>query len=66
MTLTVGWWVVPAIIAAAVFVWALRGCADLRGNAYGANGIIALIYYGTAAIIALCAWLFWALLLGPH
>lgn len=66
MTIEVSWWVVPLIITIIAFVWARVKSPNVeRGNTYFAGVgemLIAMLYFGMAAIASLIAWLIWALL----
>lgn len=60
MTISFGWWLLPAAVTVASYLWAwltTRGSRPSFGDA-----VVALIYYGAATIASLIAWLIWAVL----
>ena len=63
--ITWGWWLVPTLITIAAFgwfAWYWRGFEKASGG-YGkmVDGLIALGAFALALVIALVAWLIWAL-----
>lgn len=58
MTITVGWWAVPALITMGTFVYALW---PVRPTGYGAD-IVGAVSLMAAVIVSLVAWLSWSLL----
>ena len=61
MTLTIGWWAVPAFITIAALYMALREQPAPTGRDYGAGGVIGLMFVMAALVVSLIAWLIWAL-----
>lgn len=64
LTLEISWWIIPALVTLAAFVWAL-----METNQYDSSGyldlvgpIVQLLCYGLATIASLVAWLAWAVL----
>jgi uncharacterized membrane protein len=62
MTVTIGWWAVPAFITIAAIYVAIREAPTSSGRDYGASAFIALAMLMAALIVSLVAWLIWALL----
>ena len=60
MTLTIGWWAVPAFISIAALYIALREFPEQRGD-YDFSPIMGVFYLAVALIVSLIAWLIWAL-----
>lgn len=65
ITLTFGWWLLPAIVTAAVFgfvIWQERKRPSVGG--LGDVGGAAITFMGAlvAAVVSLAAWLIWSLL----
>lgn len=61
MTITLGWWLVPTFITAAVIGFGLIPSAPSHGWGVG-TGIVALFQLLVGVIICLAAWLLWAVL----
>lgn len=63
VTITLGWWAIPAAMTIALVVWAFF---PVRTNStgYGRIGeaMVQVIYLMFGAILCLIAWLIWALL----
>lgn len=62
MTITVGIWIVPAMVTIIAFVVASYSTPESQGD-YGGIGaaFVGLVYLAGAAIVSLLAWLLWAL-----
>ena len=58
MSVTIGWWALPTVITLAVIAY---GFVPERQNYYGAD-IIGAVKLLVGLIVALTAWLIWALL----
>lgn len=63
-TITFGWWLVPAAITAAAYVWASMKEDRRPVHDYGRIGQSAAnaIIHGVALVVSLIAWLVWAVL----
>lgn len=61
MTITLGWWLAPAIITLAAFIWA-RWEAPNLGTELGIPDIADVFLYAVATGVSLAAWLAWAVL----
>lgn len=64
MTITLGWWVAPALVTVLAFALVCWGMSDHRpSGTIGdvAMGIVALVWIAGATIVSLIAWLIWAL-----
>lgn len=61
-TITMGWWVVPAIITIISLGTAAFVSRDMGNDQYGAGAVIALVFYLMAVAVSLIAWLVWAAL----
>ena len=59
MTLTIGWWAVPAFITFFSCYLAIAKAPD--SGSFGLGGLLALLMLGGALILSLIAWLIWAL-----
>lgn len=65
LTIEISWWIIPAIVTIAAFIWAGAVCrSGSSGGSYSGIGdaLMALIFFGAASIISLVAWLAWAVL----
>jgi hypothetical protein len=60
MTIVIGWWVLPAAITFALFLWALLTPPKHSGD-YGFD-LMPLVRMAGAIIGTLVAWLIWSLL----
>lgn len=60
MTVSFGWWLLPAAVTIASYLWAWLSNRGSRPS-FG-DDVIALILYGAATIASLVAWLIWAVL----
>lgn len=58
MTITIGWWAIPAIISIATVIF---GLWPSRSQGYVA-GIAGAFQFMACVIVSLTAWLVWALL----
>ncbi|MER9652504.1 hypothetical protein NKJ26_03165 [Mesorhizobium sp. M0152] len=61
LTVTFGWWVVPAVITIGTFGRAAMIPAEPKGGDYSFPDPMPFIRFGLAAIFSLAAWLVWAL-----
>ncbi len=61
MSITVGWWGIPAAITAAAPTWAFMGDYAPRGDYDFGTPIIGLLKLAAAVIVSLLAWLVWSL-----
>ena len=61
MTITFGWWAIPAVITAVAMTWALMGDYAPRGDYDFGTPVIGLLKLGAAVIVSLLAWLVWSL-----
>lgn len=63
-TLSAGWWLLPLAITIAAFAWSTVKQDRSYAGDYGriGQGISNAILYGLALIVALAAWLIWAVL----
>ncbi len=61
LTVSLGWWLVPAAVSAACFGCAAYASRDLGNDRFGAGAVIAFGFYLAAAVVSLLAWLIWAL-----
>lgn len=65
VTISTGWWLLPAAITVVAFIVAYVADADNRRPAgdYAAIGaaMASLFHYGAATIVSLIAWLIWSL-----
>lgn len=62
MSITIGWWAIPAFVTIAAVYIALREAPTSSGNDYGASAFIGVVMMMAALIISLIAWLIWAIL----
>lgn len=62
MTITLGWWVIPAAMTLAFILWGFMPAPPPRGYGNIADGLVVLISMLGGAIVCLIAWLIWALL----
>lgn len=62
MTVTIGWWAIPAAITLAVIVCGLLPRAAPRGYTSVGDSIVGALFLLLGIIISLIAWLIWALL----
>ncbi len=62
MTVTIGWWALPAFVTVASIYFALRESPEPRGKDYGAGAVIGALFLAGALIVSLVAWLIWALI----
>lgn len=64
MTITLGWWLVPALMTIAAVVWAVRQSPPGPSHGYAALGDAAICFFflSVALIVSLAAWLVWAVL----
>jgi hypothetical protein len=64
MTLTLGWWLLPAAITLITLSWCFFTFNKRPTDALGVilQPFIASFYYGIAVVVSLAAWLIWALL----
>lgn len=60
ITMSFGWWLLPAAVTVASYLWAWLTNRGSRPSY--ADAVIALISYGAATIVSLIAWLIWAAL----
>ena len=60
VTISFGWWLLPAAVTGGSYLWAWLARKISRPSF--ADDIIALLYYGSATIASLVAWLIWAVL----
>lgn len=65
LSITLGWWLAPALFTIAVFAWAVIKC-----NSYGTHAgsftpsgaaIAGMLLLPSAAFVSTLAWLLWAL-----
>lgn len=61
MTLTVGWWAIPAAITAAVVIFGLWPAPRPSGYTSLGDSIVGAVELMAGIILALAAWLIWAL-----
>lgn len=65
MTITLGWWIAPALVTLTLFGWAWLKCMNEDHHAGmfapAASAIMALVLFPPAAVVSLIAWLIWAL-----
>lgn len=54
LTITLGWWVIPSLITAAMIIWTVR--TPYHGGFYGAD-VAAIFQLLAAVIITLAAWM---------
>lgn len=62
MSITIGWWAIPAFVTIAAVYIALREAPTSSGSDYGASAFIAVVMMMAALIVSLIAWLVWAIL----
>lgn len=62
LTLTADWWLLPLFVTFLAFGWALWTDRDNTPGPYGAGAFLSAMLYGAALIVALVAWLIWAVL----
>ena len=62
MSISFGYWVIPAFFTLAAFYVAFREAPGQRGDYDFASPIIGLLFLAAALIVSLVAWLIWALL----
>lgn len=60
MTITIGYWGIPALLTVAAFLWA-HAVTPTPSSGYGAD-LTGLVTFGAALIFSLLAWLVWAVL----
>ena len=60
MTITIGWWALPALLTVAALVWSMA--SPSRSNPYGYGDIGGAIVALFVIIGLLVAWLIWAVL----
>ena len=58
MTITIGYWGIPALLTVVAFLWA-EAVTPTPRNGYDYTG---LVTFGAALIFSLLAWLVWAVL----
>lgn len=61
VTVTIGWWAVPAFTTLAAICIALRDQPAPSGTDYGAGGVIGCVFLMMALVVSLVAWLILAL-----
>jgi len=61
LTITFGWWLIPAVITLLSFGTVTFMSRDMGNDQYGAGAVIAAGFYLLAAVVSLLAWLIWAL-----
>lgn len=61
LTVSFGWWLIPAAVSAVSFGCAAFVSRDLGNDRFGAGAVIAFGFYLLAAVVSLLAWLIWAL-----
>lgn len=62
MSITIGWWAIPAFVTIAAVYIALREAPNSSGLEYGASAFIRVVMMMAALIVSLIAWLIWAIL----
>lgn len=62
MTITIGLWIVPAVVTIFFFGVAAFMSRDLGNDRFGAGDVIVFLLFMVAAAGSLLAWLAWALL----
>lgn len=64
-TITIGSWVIPALVTAVVLVWFVvvgSRPTQSRGYATIGEGMVFIVQGASALIVSLIAWLIWAVL----
>jgi len=62
MTITIGWWIIPAVMTLATVVFGFMPLPRATGNASMGNAVVGLVQLLCAIAVTLIAWLIWALL----
>lgn len=60
-TITLSWWLIPALISLACFSFATVVSFRQEPDRFGVAGLMSLGLYMAASIVSLIAWLAWAL-----
>lgn len=61
ITLSLGWWMIPAAVTALSFGAAAYVCRDMGDDRFGVAAVISAGFYLAATVLSLLAWLIWAL-----
>jgi cytochrome c-type biogenesis protein CcmH/NrfG len=61
VSITIGWWAIPAFVTIAAVYIALREAPTSSGRDYGASAFIGVVMMMAALIVSLVAWLIWAI-----
>lgn len=65
LTIEISWWIIPALVTLAAFIWAYSASnGDSGGGSYSnaGQGLMMVLCFMAAAVPSLTAWLVWALL----